>query len=149
MAEQDLDRNEAATPFKLERARQRGAVAKSPDVNAFAILVVATVACFAWLPSATREMAMLMRQLLGGAGADLGNWATTTGLLAGVLAAFLKLLAPLFFAIVCMAILANLAQSGPLFSVDPMTPDFTRLNPAQGLKKFFRRALSTTRSRAC
>jgi len=137
MAEQDLDRNEAATPFKLARARERGSVAKSPDVNAFAILALTTLACFAWLPQAALQLASLIRQLLGGAGADLGDWATATGLLASAIAAVLQLLGPLFLGIVCVAILANLAQSGPVFSAEPITPDFTRLNPAQGFKKLF------------
>jgi flagellar biosynthetic protein FlhB len=137
MAEQDLDRSEAATPFKLERARNRGAVAKSPDVNGFAILVVAMVACFAWLPSATRQLSNVTRALLGSAGADLGNWATTTGILSSLLTGMLHLLAPLLIAVVCMAILANLAQCGAVFSAEPLTPDFTRLNPAQGLRKLF------------
>lgn len=137
MAEQDLDRNEAATPFKLARARERGSVAKSPDLNAFAILALTTLACFAWLPRAALELASLVRQLLSGAGADLGDWATATGLLASAIGAVLTLLGPLFLGIVCVAILANLAQSGPVFSAEPITPDFTRLNPAEGFKKLF------------
>jgi flagellar biosynthetic protein FlhB len=137
MAEQDLDRNEAATPFKLQRARERGAVAKSPDVNAFAILTVATLACFAWLPGATRDLAVLCSQIWHMAGADLADWNTVVALLKGVLHALLSLLAPLFVGLVCMAVLSNLAQSGPVFSVDPITPDFNRLNPAEGLKKLF------------
>lgn len=137
MAEQDLDRNEPATSFRLERARERGSVAKSPDVNAFAVLVVATVACFAWLPGATRDLANQMRQLLNGAAADLGDWTTVTGLLGSAVMGVLMLLAPLLVGIVCIAVLANLAQSGPLLSFEPVSPDFTRLNPAQGLKKLF------------
>lgn len=137
MAEQDLDRNEAATPFKLQRARERGAVPKSPDVNAFGILAVATVACFAWLPHAARELAGLMGQLLGMLGSDLGNSAIANALFAASLASATRLLAPFFFGLVCVAILVNFIQSGPVFSAEPLKPDFARLNPAQGFKKLF------------
>jgi len=137
MAEQDLDRNEAATPFKLQRARERGAVPKSPDVNAFAILAVATLACFAWLPQAARQLASLMKQLLGQLGSDLGNSAVVDSLLASSAASALHLLAPLFFGVVCVAVLANFMQSGPVLSAEPLKPDFGRLNPAQGFKKLF------------
>ncbi len=137
MAEQDLDRNEAATPFKLQRARERGSVAKSTDVNALAIATVATLACFAWLPGATRDFATLMHRLLDGAGADLGNLTTTTALLTSATSASMRLMAPLLLAVVCVAVIANLAQSGPVFSFEPLTPDFTRVNPAQGLKRLF------------
>lgn len=137
MAEQDLDRNETATPFKLQRARERGSVPKSPDVNAFGVLVIATLACFAWLPSATQQLAGLVRQLLGALGSDLGNAEVINGLMDATLVATLKLLAPLFIGLVCVAILVNLMQSGPVFSAEPLKPDFDRLNPAQGFEKLF------------
>jgi len=135
MAEQDLDRNEAATPFKLQRARKRGSVAKSPDVNAFAVVTVAALACFAWLPRATIQFAGLMRRLFAVAGNPLDDWATVTGLLALLVTDTMSLLAPLLLALACVAVLSNLAQSGPVFSFEPLKPDFTRLNPAQGIKK--------------
>jgi flagellar biosynthesis protein FlhB len=138
MAEQqDLDRNEKATPFKLQRAREQGSVAKSTDVNAFAILALATLSCFAWLPSATRRLASLMGQIWQSAGAELGDPAIAAALLAAVLQALLHLLAPLLIGVAVVAVVANLAQSGPVFSVKPVTPDFTRLNPAQGFKRLF------------
>ena len=47
MSEQDLDRNEEASPHKLAEARKRGQVAKSTDVLSLAILGVATAGLFA------------------------------------------------------------------------------------------------------
>jgi flagellar biosynthetic protein FlhB len=135
MAEQDLDRNEAATPFKLQRARERGAVAKNPDVSAFAILTLALVASVAWLPGATVDYAALMRQWLGHLGSDLGDAATAAAFLSVQLAAVLKPLAPLFLGVVGAAVLANLLQTGPVLSVEPLRRDFARMNPAQGFKK--------------
>jgi len=43
MAEQDLDRNHAATPHKLREARKRGQVAKSADFISTAIFAVVLV----------------------------------------------------------------------------------------------------------
>ena len=138
MAEQqDLDRNEAATPYKLQRARERGSVAKSPDVNAFAIVAVATLACFAWLPGATQDFATLMHRLLAGAGADLGSVAAATDLLGDAAGASMRLMAPLLLAVACVAVVVNFAQSGPVFSFEAVSPDFTRVNPAIGLKRLF------------
>ncbi len=137
MAEQDLDRNEQATPFKLERAREQGNVAKSMDVNAFAILAIATLACFAWLPFATRRLASLMAQIWHTAGADLTNPNTSAALFNACLDALMHLLAPLMLGVVLAAVLSNLAQIGSVFSFKPVTPDFTRLNPAQGFKRLF------------
>lgn len=137
MAEQDLDRNEKATPFKLQRAREQGTVAKSADVNAFAILAVATLACFAWLPAAIRELALLMARIWQSAGMDLARPEAAGALLKAVIVGFLNLLAPLLLGVAAAAVIANLAQTGPVFSVKPVTPDFSRLNPAQGFKRLF------------
>ena len=54
MTEQDSDRNEAATPFKLQRARQRGQVARSTEV-ASACAFLAAVVFLAWQGMATGE----------------------------------------------------------------------------------------------
>ena len=43
MAQSDLDRNLAATPHKLEKAKERGEVPKSPDVVAAAVFIAAVV----------------------------------------------------------------------------------------------------------
>ncbi|MNL31888.1 flagellar biosynthesis protein FlhB [compost metagenome] len=47
MAEQDLDRNQDATPYKLQRARERGQVAKSVDVVS-AVVFFAVAVYLTW-----------------------------------------------------------------------------------------------------
>ena len=135
MAEQDLDRNESATPHKLEKARERGSVAKSTDVNGVAVMAVATMACFAWVDSATRKFAHVAADLLRAAGGDLGGPDQAAHLLGRVMASGIQVIAPLLFAVACVAVLANAAQVGMLFTFEPLKPDFGRINPAQGFKK--------------
>jgi flagellar biosynthesis protein FlhB len=135
MADQDLDRNEAATPYKLEKARERGSVAKSVDANGVAILAVATLACFAWADGATSRFAHVAARLLAGAGTQLGTTDDAARLLSHVMGAGLQVIAPLLFALACVAIIVNVAQAGVVFSVTPLKPDFARLNPAQGFKR--------------
>ncbi|RYF36400.1 MAG: type III secretion protein, partial [Comamonadaceae bacterium] len=43
MADQDIDRSEAATPFKLEKARERGQTARSADMVAAAVFATGMV----------------------------------------------------------------------------------------------------------
>ena len=135
MAEQDLDRNEAATPYKLQKARERGSVAKSMDVNAVAVLAVATLGCFAWADSAVQRFAHVCARLLHAAGEDIGTPDRAMHLLSGALGAGLEAIAPLLLAITCAAVLANVAQAGVAFSFEPLKPDFARINPAQGWKR--------------
>ncbi len=135
MAEQDLDRNEAATPYKLEKARERGSVARSVDANAVAVLAVATIACFAWADAAAQRFAHVAAALLATAGTDVGTVDRAVRVLGHVLSSGLEVIAPLLFAVVCVAVLANVAQVGLALSFEPLKPDFTRINPAQGLKR--------------
>lgn len=137
MADEDLDRSEAATPFKLERARERGVVAKSSDVSAFAILAVATLVFVAWLPFAQKEFGRLMDELLSRVGGELTNGPVLWSLYATWLRGAAQISAPLLIAVVCSAVLANLAQVGIVVSTEPLTPDFARLNPAEGFKRLF------------
>src|SRR5262249_23021228 len=39
--------------------------------------------------------------------------------------------------LVLTAIVANLGQTGPVFSVKPLGPDFDRINPAKGFERIF------------
>jgi flagellar biosynthesis protein FlhB len=71
------------------------------------------------------------------AGLEIRNATTATDLVNGAVQALLTVLAPLFIGIALAAVLANLAQTGPVFSAKPLTPDFSRVNPAQGFKRLF------------
>ena len=44
---------------------------------------------------------------------------------------------PLVLALVVVAVVTNLAQTGPIFSAHPIRPDFQRMNPANAFKRVF------------
>ncbi|MGM9485048.1 EscU/YscU/HrcU family type III secretion system export apparatus switch protein [Roseateles sp. NT4] len=136
--DQDLDRNEQATPHKLDEARKRGQIARSVDASSIAVLVVAMLASYALLMPSIKGLAHLMARGLHATPTALNDPAEATRLMEKGLNASLLVLAPLLFAVVIAAVLMGLLQSGGLvFSAAPITPDFTRLNPAQGFKKLF------------
>jgi flagellar biosynthesis protein FlhB len=137
MAEKEQDQNQAATPHKLREAQKRGQVAKSTEANFAAVLTALVGICFAIGPAiALRELA-IERSALDNAGR--ADWSVN-----GMLHWLLQLtsdsiyaLAPLLFAICGVAILANVAQVGGIFSFEPIKPDFTKLNPANGFQRMF------------
>jgi len=136
--EQDLDRNQQATPYKLEEARKRGQVARSPDAATLAVLAAAVLLAFAALMPALRGLAALLAKGLAAVPALTSDPAGAARFIGGPLRDALAVLAPLLFAVAVCAVLVGLLQSGGLvFSTAPLKPDFTRLNPAQGLKKLF------------
>ncbi|WP_426165608.1 EscU/YscU/HrcU family type III secretion system export apparatus switch protein [Pseudoduganella sp. R-31] len=137
MAEQDSDRSEQATPHRLEDARKKGQVAKSVDFLSCAAIAVLTVVVQAsgW-DGLGKLLSMAQRTLARAPGLEwsVANLAAWCGQL---LLAVLLLLAPLLMALVIAALLTNLAQTGPIFSVHPVKPDFKRLNPVDGFKRIF------------
>ena len=136
-AAQDLDRNEKASPFKLEEAKKRGQVAKSADAMSLAMLLVATVSLFALAPAAVRGMATLMKQGLSGSAVPLNTAADASQWVSGAIFAALKVLGPLMLVLVVVAVVVQLLQTGPVFSTTPLKPDWNRLNPLTGFKRLF------------
>lgn len=134
-ADQDLDRNEKATPHKLQQARSKGQVAKSQDVTTVVILLVAV----AWLSAqgwdGLRHLFQFDRLILSQAASAAA--VSPLGVLDVASSDALAMLAPFLGAVVLAAIVANLAQTGPVFTFHPLKPDFDRLNPATGFKRVF------------
>ena len=136
--EQDLDRNQQATPYKLEEARKRGQIARSPDAATLAVLVAAMLMAYATLPTALRGMASLLAKSLAVVPGLTDDPAAAASFIGQQLRQALGVMAPLLFAVAVCSVLVGLLQSGGLiFSTTPLKPDFTRLNPVQGLKKLF------------
>jgi flagellar biosynthesis protein FlhB len=142
MAEQEQNRSEAATPFKLREAKKRGSVAKSMDLNSVFVIAAFLVCLQLWAWSATKRQASLSALLFQQASAFGFSPAQAWAWLSTALIGTVLLLVPFFAAVMVAGVLASLVQHGPVFSVHPIKPDFNRLNPAQGFKRIFsRRAL--------
>jgi flagellar biosynthetic protein FlhB len=137
MAEQDFDLSEEATPHKLDQARKRGTVAKSQELMAVAVLATMATMLYATGWDSFKQTVLLERQVV--AQATRLDW-TVDGVAAWMSAVMfdaLHVLAPLLFALAVVSILINVVQTGPVFTTDPLKPDFTRLNPVNGFKRFF------------
>lgn len=137
MAERDQEQNrtEQPTPFKLKEARERGTVAKSVELTSALVLLafigLLYVAGRSLLERQLRLDAALLSQAdrLGFSESAVTRW------LSAALLDTLGLLAPVFIVLVAAAIVAVLVQTGPVFSFHPLKPDFDRINPASGLKR--------------
>lgn len=138
MAETEQNKTEEPTPFKLKRAREKGSVARGVDLGFFSSLV--GLVLFAMLAGDN-----LFRLLSGGL-----RLALTTGLeasneplqsLATVLSAYfpaLQRIALLGLTLMLVVALFEIIQvRGIVFSAQPLKPDFSRLDPAKGLKRVF------------
>jgi flagellar biosynthetic protein FlhB len=137
MAEQEQDRSEAATPHKLRDAQKKGQAAKSQEAVFAAVLAGLLLVFYSVGPALVRDELTLTRKLLSQANRE--DWSSdgTAAWLSNILAVSISTLTPLFLAIALLAILANMAQVGAIFSFKPVTPDFERINPMMGFKRLF------------
>ena len=136
MAEQqDQDRNHAATPYKLEKARERGQAPKSQVVVSTVVFTVAMAFLGAQGWATWQRAFVVDRNLIAGAGVLAANPQGLWPLVSGLLTHLLWLGAPFFLAIAIAAVLANLMQTGAILSAAPLKPDWNRLNPVDGLKR--------------
>jgi flagellar biosynthetic protein FlhB len=137
MADQDADLSEEATPHKLDEARKKGSVAKSADLTASALLLglVVTVYGSGW--TALRQSLHLQQQMLARAPGQDWSVDAIASWMGELLRAMLHVLSPLFLTLAVVAILANLLQTGPVFSMHPLVPDLERISPKTGFKRLF------------
>lgn len=137
MAEQDeapdpADRSEAATPRRLEQARDRGQVALSREATGFAALLAASLAALAALPPLGADLLRAMRGLLARSH-DLGPAAAAVEL--GGLALLLVL--PVAGAAAAGAVAATLLQTRGLLAWAPLAPRLDKISPLAGLRRLF------------
>jgi flagellar biosynthesis protein FlhB len=135
MAEQEQNRTEQATPFKLEEARKQGQVAKSLDFNTMIMIWGLLGLAMIWGASAWDELGSISRNLFASS-ADLPV-SLGSGWMDGVLRAFIGLLGPVLLVGVVLAVLANLVQTGPIFTFKPLKPKGERINPIAGFKRIY------------
>lgn len=136
--QQDQARSEAPTPHKLRRARERGMVARSVELGFLASLIA-----FAGFITVAGEgfAARIadMTRLTFAAGIDRAADPQQASELIGM--TYWLMLQPLVLlggTVMAVVILFELVQlRGFIFTAHPLKPDFSRLNPAQGLKRLF------------
>lgn len=124
------DRTEAATPRRLERAREEGNVPLSREAVHFASLAGATLAAAIALPPLGGELLRVLRGLLAGAH-HLDPFAVLHELLWGMLLAA----APVAAGALLAAAVATLLQTGFLIRLEALQPDLSRLSPMAAIHR--------------
>jgi flagellar biosynthetic protein FlhB len=135
--DQELDRSEAATPYKIEKAHERGSIFRSAELS-FAMVLLASVACVYGLGAQiVQGTAVLLRRGLSFAGRDELGPTSVLAYLHALGNEAVSIIAPLVFVIWITALLIGALQARGVFSAEPLKPDFSRLSPATGLKRLF------------
>lgn len=128
------EKSEEPTPEKLRKLREDGNIPKSQDV----IQATMFVACFsvmaATLGYSGDRLTNFMRLCFSLTSRDHIETAVVTRLLFEALITMLMAGLPVIAVAFFVALVANYAQVGVLFTTKPLEPNFSKLNPIQGLK---------------
>ena len=128
---------EEPTQRRLDEARDRGDIAKSQEVSTFIVLGGGTLAIAVFGATTAAGFVRTFRIFLSepdqigvGPGAIMGLMRGTllhTGILFGPVLAFL----------VAVALCAHLIQHRPIFALDRIMPDPSRISPLSGFRRLF------------
>ncbi|GAC1655969.1 MAG: flagellar biosynthesis protein FlhB [Vulcanimicrobiaceae bacterium] len=132
------EQTEKATPKRRAEARERGQVAKSPDLTGAIIFLVAVIVLHAVLMQAMSGMGWTMEKVLNHTSTHeeitiFSAW----GLFLQALGGIWMLMAVLFSSAIVVGVLGNVMQFGFLISAKTITPSFGKINPLQGFKRLF------------
>jgi flagellar biosynthetic protein FlhB len=137
MEESETDKTEQPTPFKLDRSRKKGVVARGADLGFMAGLTAA----FAYFSIAGSQMSDAIARaardawVAGPALADDRSALVST--IAAILLVVVRPVLLLMGLVFACVLLVEFLQTGGVLSAQPLMPDFSRLNPANGLKRVF------------
>ena len=132
----EQNRSEQPTRFKLTRARERGVVARGVDLGFLAAL--AGFSGYLWFqgPALVGRMTQAMRDALLIA-PRLASDDAARRVAVQVLETAIRPVGFLAAAMFLLVLVFEVVQTGGVFSTAPLRPDFSRLNPANGLKRLF------------
>jgi flagellar biosynthesis protein FlhB len=138
MAEEDgEERTEQATAKRRREARERGQVARSRELGTMAAMLASSGALLLLGPSAARSLMEVMRKGLARAGGQALDQAGVLLALRDAIVDALMILAPFFAVMLIAALAASVALGGWSFSASALGFQWSKLNPAQGLKRMF------------
>jgi flagellar biosynthetic protein FlhB len=130
------DRTEKATPKHRQRARQKGQVARSPDLSGAVVVVAGLFALSLMGSQIVNAAAASFREVF----AAIANPARATSaaglseLMHSALATVALAVAPVAGACLLAGVVGGVAQVGFKPTAHALKPDFRRINPVSGLK---------------
>ncbi len=138
MAEEgDEDKTQDPTAKRLEEAHKRGDVAKSIEVNTWFMIAGATFIMSSFSGSIASNLTVPLKNLLEHAGQMKTDGASLLLLVGRLETMMLVALGIPFTLLVVAAVGSHLIQHRPVWSVDPITPKFSKLSPMAGAKRLF------------
>ncbi|MBU2820022.1 flagellar type III secretion system protein FlhB [Acidithiobacillus caldus] len=137
--EQSQERTEAATPKKREDARKKGQVPRSRELSTSALLLLSASLLYG-LGSEIQTMATdFLRAGLRLTPAVMSNHQDLLRHIVQMAGLALSDVLPLWLALMLVVVLASIALGGWNFSTKTLIPNFSHLDPIEGIQRLFSR----------
>jgi flagellar biosynthetic protein FlhB len=130
------EKTEDPTPKKLSEARKKGQVAKSPDLNSAIILIIVGLLILVSGDKGFEDIYRFLYRSLRNINLNVAE-TNIRSIFIHYMFNFFNITAIIFVTVMIGGTIANLAQSGFLFSTEVLKPNFKKLNPIEGFKNQF------------
>jgi flagellar biosynthetic protein FlhB len=138
MAEETFaERTEQATPKRREEAKKKGQVAKSREIPSIMVLMGGISILLFSGAFISRQLSALMIQLFRKMGSLNFHPVNVQSLNVELIQSLLLMLSPVLGAVLGISILSHTAQSGMLFSLEVLKPDWSKVSIVKGLGRIF------------
>ena len=126
-------------PSSKRRAdfRKKGQVAQSKEVQTAGLFTIILLFWIFYMPEFWAELSKLVASIWMNLNQFDGSPSTVHGLSMFITKEMAFLLLPLFILVMIIGFFSSVFQIGWLFTTQPLTPDFTKINPIQGLGRMF------------
>ncbi len=131
------EKTEDPTSRRLQEARKKGDVAKSMEVPSAAVLFAGLLTLFVLSGYMLERIGAIVRHYLGNLDTITIQPGSMTALSRESMLAMLEVLGPLMAVVFLVALIANYAQVGVLFSTEKITPKFDKIDPLKGFARLF------------
>lgn len=131
------DKTEEATPKKKSEARKKGQVPRSKEVGLALTLLASTLILVILGSYAGNSLLATTRMFLGNYLFTNIDYNSLQNLILVVLWRLAIIILPLVLPIMVFGIAANFIQVGFMFTIEPIKPQLSKLNPLNGLKRIF------------
>lgn len=131
------EKTEKATPRRRQKAREEGQVAKSKELSSAIILFCIMLVLNVMMKSVFIKLKDLVQDALQFKHGYIVNDENAVTILADYFLTLLKVSGPFVAASAVLGVVSSYVQVGSYFSLKPLKPKFSGLNPISGLKRMF------------
>jgi flagellar biosynthetic protein FlhB len=131
------EKTEPATPKRREEARKKGQVGKSREIPSVAVLAAGVIFLYFEARHLASSMGNLIHRTFLSVPYMKDSDFTVFYFSHHYLGTFLSMIVPMILVLSVVAIVANFAQTGFIWSVEPLAPKASKISPIEGFKRMF------------